>query len=87
MRLTPGPARAVSLEAGPDFGPEPADWPAELRDPTDIFPDSHSWGYVHANRPDDRPLQLPRARVVGGSSTVNACVWLRGSALPAPCAT
>ena len=30
--------------------------------------------------PADRPLPLPRARVVGGTSTINACVWMRGSA-------
>ena len=80
-RLTEDLGRTVALlEAGPDYGPETAAWPAELRDPTDIFPDSHSWGYLHAGRAVDRPLPLPRARVVGGSSTVNACVWLRGSA-------
>ncbi len=80
-RLTEDRGRTVALlEAGPDYGPEPADWPAELRDPTDIFPNSHAWGYLHAGRPIDRPLRLPRARVVGGSSTINACVWLRGSA-------
>ena len=80
-RLTEDRGRTVALlEAGPDYGPEPAAWPAELRDPTEIFPNSHPWGYLHAGRPVDRPLPLPRARVVGGSSTVNACVWLRGSA-------
>lgn len=80
-RLTEDPARTVALlEAGPDYGPEPTAWPAELRDPSNIFPDSHPWGYVHAGRTADRPLSLPRARVVGGSSTVNACVWARGSA-------
>jgi choline dehydrogenase len=80
-RLTEDPERSVALvEAGPDYGPDPAAWPAELRDPTGIWPDSHPWGYLHAGRPADRPLPLPRAKVVGGSSTINACVWLRGSA-------
>ena len=68
------------LEAGPDYGSEPAVWPAELRDPSGIWPDSHPWGYVYAKRPADKPLLLPCARVVGGSSTINACLWLRGSA-------
>jgi choline dehydrogenase len=80
-RLTEDSRRTVALlEAGPDYGPDPAAWPADLRDPTNIFPDSHPWGYRHAGRPAGRPLPLPRARVVGGSSAINACVWARGSA-------
>ena len=80
-RLTEDPGRRVALlEAGPDYGPEPAAWPAEMRDPDGWHPDSHPWGYLHAARPTARPLSLPRARVVGGNSTINACVWLRGSA-------
>jgi choline dehydrogenase len=80
-RLTEEGGRSVCvLEAGPDYGPDPAGWPADLRDPTLVWYQSHPWGYQHAGRPPDRPLPLPRARVVGGSSTVNACYWLRGSA-------
>ena len=80
-RLTQEVGRSVCvLEAGPDYGPDPAAWPADLRDPTLVWYQSHSWGYQHAGRPPGRPLPLPRARVVGGSSTVNACYWLRGSA-------
>jgi choline dehydrogenase len=80
-RLTEDPGRRVALlEAGPDYGPDSIAWPVDLRDPTNIFPDSHAWGYLHAGRSTARPLPLPRARVVGGSSTINACVWLRGSA-------
>jgi choline dehydrogenase len=80
-RLTEDPGRRVALlEAGPDYGPDSIAWPADLRDSTTIFPDSHPWGYLHADRLSARPLPLPRARVVGGSSTINACVWLRGSA-------
>ena len=52
-RLTEDPGRRVALlEAGPDYGPDPIAWPADLRDPTTIFPDSHPWGYLHAERPD-----------------------------------
>ncbi len=80
-RLTEDPNRRVALlEAGPDYGLDPTAWPADLRYPDEIVLDSHSWGYIHAGRPTDRPLPLPRARVVGGSSAVNGCIWLRGSA-------
>jgi choline dehydrogenase len=51
-----------------------------LRDAGTFYPESHPWGYLHTGRPADSPLPLPRARVVGGSSAINACVWLRGSA-------
>jgi choline dehydrogenase len=80
-RLSEDPNRTVLLlEAGPDYGPDRADWPADLLDPSSIYPDSHSWGYALAGRAADRPFPLPRSRVVGGTTTVNGCVWLRGSA-------
>ena len=80
-RLTADAGRSVLLvEAGPDYGPDPSAWPDELRDPNDLPADSHPWGYSDGGRPEDRPLPLPRARVIGGSSTINACTWLRGSA-------
>lgn len=80
-RLTEDVGRSVCLiEAGPDYGPDVAGWPADLCDPTAVWHDSHPWGYSQAGRPADRPLPLPRARVVGGCSTINACYWLRGSA-------
>ena len=80
-RLSADSSRSVLLvEAGPDYGPDPGAWPADLRDPSDMPADSHPWGYSDAERPEDRPLHLPRGRVVGGSTTINACTWLRGSA-------
>ena len=51
-----------------------------MRDATAYAADLHSWGYVHAGRSPDQPLSLPRARIVGGSTTINACAWLHGSA-------
>ncbi len=68
------------LEAGPDYGPDPAAWPEELLDPSSIWPDSHDWDYTLAGRKSDDPFALPRSRLVGGTTTVNGCVWLRGSA-------
>ncbi len=80
-RLTEDVGRSVLLlEAGPDYGAEPAAWPPELLDPTNVWPDSHSWGYTLAGRQPDDPFPLPRTRIVGGTTTVNGCVWLRGSA-------
>jgi choline dehydrogenase len=79
-RLTEADRSVLLIEAGPDYGPEPRSWPVDLRDPGDVPANSHPWGYSDASRPEDQPLPLPRARVVGGSTTINACTWLRGSA-------
>ncbi|MFL5760659.1 MAG: GMC family oxidoreductase [Thermomicrobiales bacterium] len=81
-RLTEDSDRTVALlEAGPDYGSDPGAWPDEMRDITEIAPDSHSWGFTHVGRTEDNALALSRARVVGGTSTVNGCIWLRGSAV------
>ncbi|HET7666136.1 MAG TPA: GMC family oxidoreductase N-terminal domain-containing protein [Mycobacterium sp.] len=75
-----GQRRVLLLEAGPDYGPDPTSWPAELLDPSSIWPTSHDWGYADAGRDPATPFALPRSRIVGGTTTVNGCVWLRGSA-------
>lgn len=81
-RLTEdGDRQVLLLEAGPDYGDDPSGWPAELLDSTQLWPDTHSWGYYHVLDARGRQLQLPRARVIGGSSTINGCIWLRGSRL------
>jgi choline dehydrogenase len=80
-RLTEDADRSVALiEAGPDYGADRAAWPADLRDPWQIWRDSHSWGFSNVDGRPGRLSTLERAKVVGGSSTVNACMWLRGSA-------
>jgi choline dehydrogenase len=80
-RLTEDSGRSVLLlEAGPDYGADPAAWPADLLDPTNVWPDSHNWGFTLAGREAGDPFSLPRTRIVGGTTTVNGCVWLRGSA-------
>ncbi len=80
-RLTAdGRTRVVLLEAGPDYGADRAMWPPELLDATGVATESHSWGYVNNDTGGSRAIPLPRARVVGGTSTVNGCIWMRGSA-------
>ena len=80
-RLSEDPRRSVLLlEAGPDYGPNPAAWPGDLLDPSSIWPASHDWGYALLEHERDEPFPLPRSRLVGGTTAVNGCVWLRGSA-------
>lgn len=73
--------RVLLIDAGPDYGSDPTGWPSELLDPYATEWVSHTWGY--ANAPTAGPASvrhgLPRARVFGGCSTVNACQWFRGS--------
>ena len=82
-RLTEDAGRRVLLvEAGPDYGPDPAAWPPELLNPYATEWSMHTWGYHNAAAPGsglDRGHALPRARVFGGSSAINACQWYRGS--------
>ncbi len=79
-RLSEDAGREVLLiEAGPDYGIDRLGWPAEMLDHTAIGLDSHSWGYFNKETVAGTRLPLPRARVLGGSSTVNGCIWLRGS--------
>jgi choline dehydrogenase len=64
------------LEAGPDY----EQIPAELDDGLGHPPTgTHNWGFT--SEPDGtsgRTLDLPRGRVIGGSSTTNAAFALRG---------
>lgn len=71
--------RVLLLEAGPDLGPDPVAWPPELLDPSSIWPGVQDWGYRLSGRNAEDPFALPRSRIVGGTTTVNGCVWLRGS--------
>jgi len=76
-RLTADPDRSVLLiEAGPDYGSDVSAWPAELLFAQEQPLESHSWGLRDAGSGNF----LPRARLLGGSSAVNACYWIRGSA-------
>lgn len=76
-RLSAEPDRSVLLvEAGPDYGSNVEDWPAELLFTEQQPLESHSWGLHDSSN----GMFLPRAQVIGGSSAVNACYWIRGSA-------
>lgn len=68
-------ADVVVLEAGPDYGARGSGrWPGDLLDGGALVA-SHSWGYdtgdVHPLR---GPVELPRARVIGGCSSHNGCI-------------
>lgn len=81
-RLSEDAARTVLLlEAGPDY-PTLDQLPDDLKygfgTPAGILTVSHDWGYVSEASPQARAVALPRGRVIGGSSTVNAQVFLRG---------
>src|SRR5437588_7204316 len=76
-RLSESPdVRVLLLEAGPDY----AEIPAELDDGLGHPPTAtHNWGFTSEPDPTSgRTLDLPRGRVIGGSSTTNAAFALRG---------
>jgi len=67
-----GDRSVLVVEAGPDYGSSGSGrWPADLLDAATL-PPSHDWGYVGPGA-GGRPLDLARARVVGGCSTHNGC--------------
>jgi choline dehydrogenase len=78
-RLTENPdVRVLVLEAGP---PDTAD---EIRIPAAVsrlFQGPYDWNYetIPQQRAGDRPIYWPRGRVLGGSSSINAMIYIRGS--------
>ena len=82
-RLSANPRRSVLLlEAGPDY-PDLETMPADLRNGNNPWrsvygPDAHTWGYRARSTPEQPEIELPRGKVVGGSSAINGQVLLRG---------
>ena len=81
-RLTEDPSRSVLLlEAGPDY-PDLDSLPASVRlgytTMADISPSDYDWNFVAQATPYAEPMHVPRGRITGGSSAVNAQVFLRG---------
>ena len=71
-----GSRELLLLEAGPDY-PTLAELPADLADSRNVA-DSHDWGYVSEADATGRSIALPRGRVAGGCSAVNATLAVRG---------
>src|SRR4051812_14329010 len=73
-RLSEDSARNVCLvEAGPDYGAYgQGRWPADILDARRLALDSHRWLQTREDR------SQARARVLGGGSSHNACVVIRG---------
>ncbi|HEY1959387.1 MAG TPA: GMC family oxidoreductase N-terminal domain-containing protein [Polyangiaceae bacterium] len=76
-RATESPrVRVLLLEAGPDY---PFGIPDDLRRGGRNSVRRHDWRYGHVPNAGQRiPFVFPRGRVVGGSSSVNTCIALRG---------
>jgi choline dehydrogenase len=76
-RLSEDPGRTVVLlEAGPDH-PDASTLPRDIIDSSEPTL-GHDWGYT-ADLELDRGIPLPRARIMGGCSSTNACFALRGA--------
>jgi choline dehydrogenase len=80
-RLADTGRRVLLLEAGADHA-RPEDFPAALRDPTRLaaaVPGAAQNWDLPVVLADGVTARVPRGRVVGGSSAVNAGVFLRGT--------
>jgi len=71
-------ATVLVIEAGPDGRGvtqviDPPQW-------TRLLGTSLDWGYSYAPRPAvvGRPIPIPRGKVLGGCSAINAMIWYRG---------
>lgn len=78
-RLTENPeTRVLVLEAGPPDDADEIHIPAAL---SSLFKSTYDWDYqtVPQQRAADRSIYWPRGRVLGGSSSINAMIYIRGN--------
>ncbi len=87
-RLSEDPHRSVLLlEAGPDY-PNPDQMPDEIKYALGLSPalwarafgpnTKHNWDFQAKATDKAPPIRVPRGKIVGGSSAINAMVWMRG---------
>ena len=77
-RLVDAGADVLLIEAGPPgIGIEQIDDPSQW---VSLGRSRYDWGYDYAPTPhvDGRTIGIPRGRVLGGSSAINAMMWYRG---------
>jgi choline dehydrogenase len=75
-RLSEDPTRSVVLlEAGPAYAPEA--YPQALLNADVVADPGHDWGYISHGTASTPEIQMPRGKVLGGSSAVNATVAMR----------
>jgi choline dehydrogenase-like flavoprotein len=78
-RLTENPSvRVLLLEAGPPDDADEIHIPAALNL---LFQSRYDWGYrtVPQDRAAGQSVYWPRGRVIGGSSSINAMIYIRGN--------
>ncbi len=81
-RLTEDPTRQLLLiEAGPDY-PSADNLPTDIRlgfaSSSGIIATSHDWRYTGEATAQRADMPVPRGKIVGGSSAINAQILLRG---------
>jgi choline dehydrogenase len=78
-RLSENPGtRVLLLEAGPPDDADEIHVPAAL---SRLFQSTYDWNYqtVPQHRAADRSIYWPRGKTLGGSSSINAMIYVRGS--------
>ncbi len=81
-RLSEDPNRSVLLlEAGPDY-PDFDRLPEEVKfgyaSTTDVMTSDHNWQFTGRATDEAEPMLVPRGKITGGSSAINAQIFLRG---------